>query len=194
MRNSMERKIFVHVTHQRERSVLAIDVNVYNVWPERFRYACLLPLGRTTRRIGRTTGASTRVDVPNYPPIALGRAAALKDGGPSADHIRRTSCALCDQCVSKECPRDIAALMDYNLLGSIFEPLHLAQVRHQVVVPVIGPPAVYSRTFNHREAVSGIERIESGYVLSLRRSEHRLDNGTHLCRVSNMPGMCQHSR
>lgn len=111
---------------------------------------------------------------------------ALQDGSTSANHISRTPRALCDKCVAEERPCQIPAYVDRDLIRPVLKPLHLAQLRHQMMGAVIGPPAVNSRTFDYCKAISGVERIESGYVLPLRCSEDRLDDGSYLCRVCDV--------
>lgn len=126
------------------------------------------------------------MNVPKHPSATMWCIVALQDRSTSADHISRTPRALCDECVAEERPCQIPAYVDRDLIRPVLQPLHLAQLRHQMMIAVIGPPAVNSRTFNYCEAISGVERIESGYVLSLRRSENRLDDGSHLCRVCDV--------
>ena len=78
--------------------------------------------------------------------------------------------------------------MRLDLERAIAEPFHLLQLRCEVMITVVRPPAIDACPFNDREVGSSVERIQGDEIVAFRCLEDCLDRGDDLlflCRTAS---------
>lgn len=67
-------------------------------------------------------------------------------------------------------------------MGRVLEVSELGEFRREVVVTIVDPALIDSRSLTDEQAIARVQCVERGEIVSLGRREQRLDGAAHVGR------------